>query len=37
VDRPAPTWAEVDAVGVQLEMADQLPLGGDDADVVAGD
>jgi len=37
VDRPASIEAEVEALWVELEMADQLAVGGDDADVVAGD
>ena len=37
VDRPAAAEAEVDAVGVQLEVADQVAIGGEDADVLPGD
>ena len=37
VDRPASSEAEVKAVGVQLQLADELAIGGDDANVVAGD
>jgi hypothetical protein len=37
VDRPATTETEVDVVGVELQVADQLSSGGDDSDVVVGD
>src|SRR5438105_11824392 len=37
VDRPSAAEAEVEAVGVELELADELSVGGEDADVGGGD